>query len=77
MKNTRSGDPFVVAAGRVKTIAWVIAENVVFDRVTGTIKYDPIHGDGGKSVEIGRRDLVCLDEAEVKLDLRVEARIVR
>jgi hypothetical protein len=54
----------------------MIAENVVFDGVSGTIKYDPIHGYSGKSVKIGRRDLVGLDEAEVKLDLRIEAGIV-
>jgi len=77
MQNARGWDSFVIASGRVKAIAWVIAENVVFDGVSGTIEYDPIHGDGGKSVEIGRRDLVSLYEAEVKLDLRVEARIVR
>jgi hypothetical protein len=54
----------------------MIAKDMVFDGVSRTIKYDPIHGDGGKSVKIGRRDLVGLDEPEVKLDLRIEAWIV-
>jgi hypothetical protein len=54
----------------------MIAKDMVFDGVSGTIKYDSIHGYSGKSVKIGRRDLVGLDEAEVKLDLRIEAWIV-
>ncbi len=72
-----SRNAVIVAASRVKTIPWVCAKNVVFNGIPSRIKHDPVHGDCGKPVEIGRRDLVCLDEAEVELDLRIEARIVR
>jgi hypothetical protein len=50
---------------------------MVFDWIPCGIKHDPVYRDSGKSVEIGRRDLVSLDEAKVELDLRIEARIVR
>lgn len=58
----------VVENEAARCFAGVLPQHVVFDRVAGGIEDNAVHGVFGKQAEVGRADLVSLDEPQIELD---------
>ena len=67
----------VVVATRAKRLARMRLQDVVLNRVASVIEHDAVDAGRIKHVEVGRTNLIRLDQPQVELNARWQQRVAR